>query len=55
MGAKGSTSAADERPDPIRAAASRFSEVVEEPPAEDVFKGDGTEAATGTRRVPPMR
>ena len=48
MGAKGSTSAADERPDPIRAAASRFSEVVEEPPAEDVFKGDRTEAATGT-------
>ena len=48
MGAKGPTSAADERPDPIRAAASRVSAVVEEPPGEEVFKGDGTEAATGT-------
>jgi len=41
-------SADDERPDPIRAAASRVSAVVEEPPAEKVFKGDATEAATGT-------
>src|SRR5579864_7352048 len=38
----------EERPDPIRAAASRVSAVEEEPPAAVVTKGSGDQAATGT-------
>jgi hypothetical protein len=40
--------AAEERPDPIRAAAARVGAVAEEPPAEVVSKGRGNDAATGT-------
>ena len=48
MGTNASETAAEERPDPIRAAVSRVSGVAEEPGAETVAKGDATEAATGT-------
>ncbi len=48
MGTNTSNTAADERPDPIRAAVSHVSAVAEEPSAEAVAKGDATEAATGT-------
>jgi NRAMP (natural resistance-associated macrophage protein)-like metal ion transporter len=40
--------AADERPDPIRAAVSRVTSLDEEPPPASVSKGRGDEAATGT-------
>jgi NRAMP (natural resistance-associated macrophage protein)-like metal ion transporter len=40
--------AAEEGPDPLRAAASRIGAVAEEPPAEAVSKGPDGEAATGT-------
>ena len=43
-----SGSVTDERPDPIRAVASRVGAVVEEPSADAVSKGSGTDAATGT-------
>ena len=47
MGATGQKTTTEERPDPIRAAASRVSRLTEEPPAADVAKGHGREAATG--------
>lgn len=40
--------AAEERPDPLRAAASRIGAVAEEPPAEAVSKGPDGETGTGT-------
>jgi NRAMP (natural resistance-associated macrophage protein)-like metal ion transporter len=47
MGTTGQETTTEERPDPIRAAASRVSRLTEEPPAADVQKGHGGDAATG--------
>ncbi len=47
----GSPAGDDERPDPIRAAASRVSTVAEEPSPEAVSKGAGDAAATGALKA----
>jgi NRAMP (natural resistance-associated macrophage protein)-like metal ion transporter len=51
MGKSGSKPTTDERPDPIRAAASRVSPVAEEPPASAVAKRADGDAATGTPKA----